>query len=99
MRSTPPSCATIYFIAWLSESIGVNSRYQPTEVLVKFLIGLSLLVISVFFLASVLPEAPTGFDNKINGLVDDATHTADQAKFEETEALSNGFGPLCVLTR
>jgi hypothetical protein len=65
---------------------------------VEFLIGLSLLVISVFFLASVLPEVPTGFDNKTNGLVDDATHT-DQAKFEETEALSNGLGPLCVSTR
>jgi hypothetical protein len=50
-------------------------------------------------LAPLLPEAPTGFDNKINGLVDDATHTADQAKFEETEALSNGLGPLCMPTR
>ena len=26
-------------------------------------------------------EAPTGFDNKSNGMVDDATHQADQAKF------------------
>jgi hypothetical protein len=65
----------------------------------RFVIGISLLVVSLFLLAPLLPEAPTGFDNKINGLVDDATHTADQAKFEETEALSNGFGPLCVLTR
>lgn len=39
-------------------------------------------------------EAPTGFDNKSNGMVDDATHQADQAKFEETEALSDGLGPL-----
>jgi CxxC motif-containing protein (DUF1111 family) len=39
-------------------------------------------------------EAPTGFDNKSNGLVDAATHTADQAKFEEVEALSDGLGPL-----
>jgi CxxC motif-containing protein (DUF1111 family) len=60
----------------------------------KFLIRVSLLMLSVFFFAPPLPEAPSGFDNKTNGLVDDATHTADQAKFEETEAISDGLGPL-----
>ena len=40
------------------------------------------------------PEAPTGFDNKSNGMVDDATHQADQTKFDETEGLSDGLGPL-----
>ena len=60
----------------------------------KVLIGVSLLVLAVFSLASTLPEAPTGFDNKPNGMVDDATHAMDQAKFEETEALSDGLGPL-----
>jgi CxxC motif-containing protein (DUF1111 family) len=39
-------------------------------------------------------EAPTGFDNKSNGMVDDATHQADQAKFEETETVADGLGPL-----
>jgi len=53
-----------------------------------------LLAISVFFFAPVLPEAPTGFDNKSNGLVDDATHTADQVKFDEIEEISEGLGPL-----
>jgi CxxC motif-containing protein (DUF1111 family) len=60
----------------------------------KVLIGISLLVVSFFFFAPPLPEAPTGFDNKSNGLVDDATHKADQAKFDETEAISDGLGPL-----
>ena len=60
----------------------------------KFLISMSLLMLSVFFFAPPLPEAPSGFDNKTNGLVDDATHAADQAKFEETEAISDGLGPL-----
>lgn len=60
----------------------------------KVLIGVSLLACALFSLASTLPEAPTGFDNKTNGLVDDATHAADQAKFEETEAISDGLGPL-----
>jgi CxxC motif-containing protein (DUF1111 family) len=44
--------------------------------------------------ASGPTEAPAGFDNKSNGLVDDATHQADQAKFEEVEQLSDGLGPL-----
>jgi CxxC motif-containing protein (DUF1111 family) len=48
-------------------------------------------------LASFAPhstEAPTGFDNKSNGVTDDATHQADQTKFEEVEQLSDGLGPL-----
>src|ERR1700676_5063381 len=40
------------------------------------------------------PDAPTGFDNKTNGMVDDATHQADQAKFDTVEQLSDGLGPL-----
>jgi CxxC motif-containing protein (DUF1111 family) len=39
-------------------------------------------------------EAPTGFDNRSNGVADDATHQADQTKFEEVEQLSDGLGPL-----
>jgi CxxC motif-containing protein (DUF1111 family) len=39
-------------------------------------------------------QAPTGFDNKSNGVVDDPTHQADQAKFEEFEAIADGLGPL-----
>jgi CxxC motif-containing protein (DUF1111 family) len=39
-------------------------------------------------------DAPTAFDNRTNGMVDDATHQADQTKFEEVEQLSDGLGPL-----
>ncbi|MGA7906162.1 MAG: di-heme oxidoredictase family protein, partial [Candidatus Sulfotelmatobacter sp.] len=39
-------------------------------------------------------EAPTAFDNKSNGVTDDATHQADQKTFEEVEQLSDGLGPL-----
>jgi CxxC motif-containing protein (DUF1111 family) len=41
-----------------------------------------------------LPEAPTGFDNKSNGAVDDQTHQADQAKFDDVETIADGLGPL-----
>ena len=60
----------------------------------KIFMTLFLLSLSFFFFAPALPEAPTGFDNKSNGLVDAATHTADQAKFEEVERISDGLGPI-----
>jgi CxxC motif-containing protein (DUF1111 family) len=53
--------------------------------------------VATFALVSVAaqdPDAPAGFDNKTNGMVDDATHQADQAKFEEVEQISDGLGPL-----
>jgi len=51
----------------------------------RILIAIPLLLLSLFFFAPALPEAPAGFDNKSNGLVDDATHSADQVKFDEIE--------------
>ena len=39
-------------------------------------------------------EAPTGFDDKSNGVADDATHEADQVRFDEVELVSDGLGPL-----
>jgi CxxC motif-containing protein (DUF1111 family) len=60
----------------------------------KLLLSVPVLALAFFFFAPTLPEAPTGFDNKTNGLVDDATHAADQAKFDEVEAIADGLGPL-----
>jgi len=62
----------------------------------KTFCGICLLGFCLVFiaLASPLPEAPTGFDNRTNGLVDDATHAVDQDKFEETEGIPDGLGPL-----
>jgi CxxC motif-containing protein (DUF1111 family) len=58
--------------------------------------GLAFLGFALVFLALAPSpsEAPAGFDNKSNGMVDDPTHQADQAKFEETEAIADGLGPL-----
>ena len=39
-------------------------------------------------------EAPTGFDNRSNGITDEATHQGDLAKFDEVEQIANGLGPL-----
>jgi CxxC motif-containing protein (DUF1111 family) len=64
----------------------------------RFLIPLAVLsfILSLFLASSAShsTEAPAGFDNKSNGVADDATHQADQTKFEEVEQLSDGLGPL-----
>ena len=41
-----------------------------------------------------LPEAPAGFDDKTNGMVDDQTHRADRVKFDSVEDVADGLGPL-----
>jgi len=52
----------------------------------------------VFLLAlSVDPprtEAPAGFDDKSNGMVDEATHQIDRETFDEVESIADGLGPL-----
>src|ERR1700690_929739 len=60
----------------------------------RLLIPVALLSLILASFASRPTEAPTGFDNKSNGVVDDTTHQADQTKFEEVEQLSDGLGPL-----
>ena len=39
-------------------------------------------------------EAPAGFDDRSNGVVDDQTHKADRVKFDSVEDVSDGLGPL-----
>jgi CxxC motif-containing protein (DUF1111 family) len=39
-------------------------------------------------------EAPSGYDNQPNGLTDIAKFTMDRGKFEETEAIGDGLGPI-----
>ncbi len=60
----------------------------------KLVFGVPVLALAVCALAATFPEAPTGFDNKSNGIVDDATHAVDQAKFDEVEQVPDGLGPL-----
>jgi CxxC motif-containing protein (DUF1111 family) len=60
----------------------------------KLLAAIAFLSVALAFTSSSNPDAPTGFDNKSNGMVDDATHQADQAKFDEIETVADGLGPL-----
>jgi CxxC motif-containing protein (DUF1111 family) len=60
----------------------------------RIFIAAVALSVGLISAATRFPEAPTGFDNKTNGIVDDVTHQADQVKFEGIEQLSDGLGPL-----
>ncbi len=63
-------------------------------VLPMFLMAVLVLAVGLIPATPASNEAPAGFDNKSNGLVDDATHQADQTTFEEVEQISDGLGPL-----
>src|SRR5207302_8702052 len=39
-------------------------------------------------------EATAEFDGQTNGIVEQATHAADQAKFDEVEDIPDGLGPI-----
>ena len=60
----------------------------------RFFIVAVVLSFALATAAQQIQEAPTGFDNKSNGVADDATHQADQVKFDEVEGLDDGLGPL-----
>ena len=60
----------------------------------KLFILAAALTLAFVSVATQFPDAPTGFDNKSNGMTEDATHQADQMKFDEVEQLSDGLGPL-----
>ena len=60
----------------------------------RIFIAAAALSVALLSVASQFPDAPTGFDNKTNGVVDDVTHQADQLKFDEVEGLADGLGPL-----
>ncbi len=60
----------------------------------KRLTVLLCLAFALVCVAQQSPEAPTGFDNQTNGVTDETTHEADQAKFDEIEAVKDGLGPL-----
>src|SRR6185312_6482426 len=60
----------------------------------KSLLSIAVLSFAITLAGVSTSDAPTGFDNQSNGLVDQATHQADQAKFDEVEGNSDGLGPL-----
>ncbi|HET9319415.1 MAG TPA: di-heme oxidoredictase family protein [Bryobacteraceae bacterium] len=60
----------------------------------RILIAMASLGMTLAYWSPQAGDAPAGFDNKSNGVVDEATHQADQAKFDEVESVADGLGPL-----
>ena len=57
----------------------------------RYSVVVGLLSVALATAAPPSMDAPAGFDNKSNGVVDDATHQADQAKFDEVEGIDDGL--------
>ena len=60
----------------------------------RILMGMASLGLTLAYWSPQTGDAPAGFDNKSNGVVDEATHQADQAKFDGVESVADGLGPL-----
>ena len=66
----------------------------PRALLLVLAVAVALLPVAFFRMAEgQTMEAPTGFDNLTNGLVDQATHDADRAVFELARTVADGLGP------
>ncbi|HEU0174358.1 MAG TPA: di-heme oxidoredictase family protein [Blastocatellia bacterium] len=71
-------------------------RKMKLSLLILFAIGISLPLYmnnSVYSQTGVT-DAPTGFDNLTNGMVNQATHDADRDVFAEQEQIADGLGPV-----
>jgi CxxC motif-containing protein (DUF1111 family) len=73
---------------------GIHSNPLEAAEPMKLFIAAAVLTVAFVSVATQFSDAPTGFDNKSNGMTDDATHQADQMKFDEVEQPRDGLGPL-----
>jgi CxxC motif-containing protein (DUF1111 family) len=54
----------------------------------------SIVLSSLLINSSFADEAPTGFDNKTNGLITQGDFVHDRTLFEQVETISSGLGPV-----
>src|SRR5262249_38462071 len=73
--------------------LSVTSRPWSREQAMKRAAILSTLLISTALAAGVV-EAPVGFDDQTNGMVDQATHDANRSAFDGVETIKDGLGPV-----
>jgi CxxC motif-containing protein (DUF1111 family) len=71
-------------------------RTLKISLLILFAIGISssLYTNGSVYSQTGVTEAPAGFDNQTNGMVDQATHDADLEVFAEQEFIEDGLGPV-----
>jgi hypothetical protein len=80
---------------WFVEK-GVQMK-TTVRVVIAIVVSVSavLLILSFHSFASdSATEAPAGFDNQTNGLVDQLTFDSDRQAFEERETVEDGLGPV-----
>ena len=58
----------------------------------KLIFASGLVVLAITSALGARHEAPAGFDPRGNGMVDEATHQADQNSFDEVETVEDGLG-------
>src|ERR1044072_5068659 len=70
---------------------------RTLKIITLLLFAVALLLPVTFTSATQLQpatEAPTGFDNKTNGLVSQVQFDADKEVFDEPKLISDGLGPV-----
>lgn len=67
---------------------------RPAGIAVRACSLLMFLVAALLCFAQQPADAPTGYDNQTNGLVDQKTHASDQVAFDRVLAVDDGLGPL-----
>jgi len=76
----------------------MNTKFNRTlnrkKSLLIMAIGAVAMIGNISFAAPAPTEAPTGFDGKTNGLVDQATYDTDRLNFEKVDTISDGLGPI-----
>jgi CxxC motif-containing protein (DUF1111 family) len=60
----------------------------------KLVLALGTLFVILMAVEQPPAQAPAGFDDKSNGMVDESTHEADRETFDEIETIEEGLGPL-----
>jgi CxxC motif-containing protein (DUF1111 family) len=72
-----------------------RSRAKNKKISARLICGVILVTLAAAVaFAQQSQEAPAGFDNQTNGLVDQKTHVSDQAPFDRVLEIPDGLGPL-----
>jgi CxxC motif-containing protein (DUF1111 family) len=67
---------------------------RPVDMAARFCFAGAVLAFAALAFAQQSTEAPTGFDNQTNGMVDQKTHDADRVAFDRVLGIEDGLGPL-----
>jgi CxxC motif-containing protein (DUF1111 family) len=67
---------------------------RPIDIAAGFCLAGAMFAFAALAFAQQPTEAPSGFDNQTNGLVDQKTHDLDRVAFDRVLGIEDGLGPL-----